>query len=70
MLVDTVDDAVNDRSSGIPSRLDLIDRAGRVAFQSGRGPFGFNPAELEHCLILLLDQIAPEDAARPLVGPK
>ena len=53
-LVDKIDDSVNDRYSGLPSRLYLIDRSGRVAYKSGRGPFGFRPAELEHSLILLL----------------
>ncbi len=64
MLVDTIDDTVNDRYSGIPSRLYLIDRGGKVAFKSGRGPFGFRPAELEQSLILLLDRDASEDAKR------
>jgi alkylhydroperoxidase family enzyme len=42
----------------MPSRLYLIDRAGKVAYKSGRGPFGFKPAELEQSLILLLAQEA------------
>ncbi len=54
MLVDTIDDAVGARYSGMPSRLYLIDPRGKVAYKSGRGPFGFKPAELEHSLILLL----------------
>jgi thiol-disulfide isomerase/thioredoxin len=58
MLVDTIDDAVGARYSGMPSRLYLIDRDGKVAFKNGRGPFGFKPAELEHALILLLDEDA------------
>ncbi len=56
MLVDTIDDTVGARYSGMPSRLYLIDRDGKVAYKSGRGPFGFKPAELEHSLILLLNQ--------------
>ena len=56
MLVDTIDDAVGARYSGMPSRLYLIDRDGRIAYKSGRGPFGFKPAELEHSLVLLLQQ--------------
>ena len=64
MLVDTMDDAVNNRYSGIPSRLYLIDGRGKIAFKNGRGPFGFNLAELEHSLVLLLQQ--PGDSpARP-----
>ncbi len=56
MLVDTIDDTVGTRYSGMPSRLYVIDRDGEVAYKSGRGPFGFKPAELEHSLILLLNQ--------------
>ena len=54
MLVDTINDTVGARYSGMPSRLYLLDHRGRVAYKSGRGPFGFKPAELEHSLILLL----------------
>jgi Ca2+-binding EF-hand superfamily protein/thiol-disulfide isomerase/thioredoxin len=56
MLVDTIDDAVGARYSGMPSRLYLIDGQGRVAYKSGRGPFGFKPAELEQSLVLLLQE--------------
>lgn len=61
MLVDTIDDAVGSRYSGMPSRLYLIDGQGKVAYKSGRGPFGFKPAELEHSLILSL--LPPESAS-------
>jgi hypothetical protein len=54
VLVDTLDDTVNQRYCGIPSRLYLIDAEGRIAYKSGRGPFGFKPAELEQSLIMLL----------------
>jgi hypothetical protein len=54
LLVDTIDDAVGAAYSGMPSRLYLVDREGRIAFKSGRGPFGFRPAELEQSLVLLL----------------
>jgi hypothetical protein len=63
-LVDTIDDSVNDQYSGLPSRLYLIDRSGRVAYKGGRGPFGFEPAELEHSLILLLRKDATEGTTR------
>jgi hypothetical protein len=56
MLVDTMDDTVGARYSGMPSRLYLIDREGKVAYKSGRGPFGFKPAELEHSLLLYLQE--------------
>jgi len=60
MLVDTISDIVGARYSGMPSRLYLIDQRGRVAFKNGRGPFGFKPAELEHSLILLLQDEFPD----------
>jgi Iodothyronine deiodinase len=56
VLVDTIDDAVNDRYCGLPSRLYVIDRAGKIAYKSGRGPFGFKPAEMEQSLVLLLQK--------------
>ena len=65
MLVDTIDDTVGARYSGMPSRLYLIDGDGKVAYKSGRGPFGFKPAELEQSLILLLEETrASEHHAR------
>jgi len=54
MLVDTIDDAVGARYSGMPGRLYLIDRDGKIAFKSGRGPYLFKPAELEQSLVMLL----------------
>ena len=55
MLVDTIDDAGNPYS-GMPGRLYVIDREGKVAFKSGRGPYLFKPAELEQSLVLLLQE--------------
>ena len=54
MLVDKIDDPAGTLYSGMPARLYLIDREGKVAFKSGRGPFGFKPNELEQALALLL----------------
>lgn len=54
LLVDELDDRVGKAYSGMPDRLYLIDRDGRVAFKSGRGPFGFKPGELEQSLVMLL----------------
>ena len=56
IVVDTIDDAVGGYYSGMPSRLYLIDRQGKIAFKNGRGPFGFKAAELEQSLILLLQE--------------
>jgi hypothetical protein len=50
MLLDDVDDAVASAYGGWPDRLYLIDRDGRVAFQGGPGPGGFQPAELAHAI--------------------
>ena len=50
-LVDSVSDTVGVTYSGMPNRFYLIDQEGRVAFKSGRGPFGFKPGELEQALL-------------------
>jgi Iodothyronine deiodinase/EF-hand domain pair len=54
MVVDTIDDRAGNLYSGMPGRLYVIDREGKVAFKSGRGPYLFKPAELEQSLVLLL----------------
>jgi hypothetical protein len=61
LAVDALDDRVGRAYSGMPDRLYLIDRQGRVAYKGGRGPYGFKPSELEQSLILLLQ----EDSASP-----
>jgi thiol-disulfide isomerase/thioredoxin len=53
VLVDTIDDQVSRAYSAMPIRLYLIDRQGKIAYKSGRGIYGFKPAELEKALILL-----------------
>jgi hypothetical protein len=50
ILLDDVDDAVASAYGGWPDRLYLIGRDGRIAFQGGRGPDGFQPAELAHAI--------------------
>ena len=45
-LLDGEDNQVNHVYGGWPDRLYLIGRDGRVAFQGGRGPDGFEPEEL------------------------
>ncbi len=72
MLVDTIDDRAGNLYSGMPGRLYIIDRAGKIAFKSGRGPYLFKPAELEQSLILLLQEKTASgnqaDASAPAVG--
>lgn len=54
LLVDDVDDRVGRAYSAMPDRLYVIDREGKVAYKSGRGPFGFKPGEMEQSLVMLL----------------
>ncbi len=54
LLIDTMDDRVGHAYSGMPDRLYILDRHGKVAYQGGRGPFGFKPAEMEQALVMLL----------------
>jgi hypothetical protein len=57
LLVDDLNDRVGHAYSGMPDRLYVIDRAGRVAYKGGRGPFGFKPGEMEQSLVMtLLDE--------------
>ena len=46
VAVDGVDDAVALAYGGWPDRLYLIGRDGRIAYQGGEGPFGFDPDDL------------------------
>jgi hypothetical protein len=68
MLVDTIDDSVGARYSGMPGRLYVIDRQGKVAFKSGRGPYLFKPAEMEQSLVLLLQEEGGSGAAKSRVS--
>jgi hypothetical protein len=63
VVVDTMDDRVGHAYSGMPDRLYVIDRHGKVSYQGGRGPMGFIPAEMEQSLALLL---LHDTAVRPV----
>lgn len=54
LLVDDIDDRVGRAYSGMPDRIYVIDRAGKVVYKGGRGPFGFKPGEMEQSLVMLL----------------
>ena len=54
VVVDEIDDPVGNAYSGMPARLYVIDTAGKIAYKSGRGPFGFKPAEMEQALVMAL----------------
>jgi thiol-disulfide isomerase/thioredoxin len=60
VVVDTIDDTVGNAYSGMPGRLYVIDRKGKVAYKSGRGPFGFKAGEMEQALAMLLLDEAPK----------
>lgn len=52
VVVDELDDRVGGTYSGMPARLYVLDRHGRIAYKGGRGPFGFKPWEMEQALIM------------------
>jgi thiol-disulfide isomerase/thioredoxin len=54
LLVDEIDDPAGSAYSGMPARLYVIDTKGKVAYKSGRGPFGFKTGEMEQALIMTL----------------
>lgn len=54
VLVDEISDPVGHAYSGMPARLYVIDAKGKVAYKSGRGPFGFKPGEMEQALAFAL----------------
>lgn len=54
LLVDEMNDPVGLAYSGMPARMYIIDTAGRIAYKSGRGPFGFKPGEMEQALLMCL----------------
>ncbi|MBW3541482.1 MAG: hypothetical protein KY476_14540 [Planctomycetes bacterium] len=54
LVVDELDDRVGHAYSGMPDRLYIVDRDGKVAYKGGRGPFEFKPGEMEQALLLLL----------------
>ncbi len=70
MVVDDLDDRVGHAYSGMPDRLYVLDRAGKVAYKGGRGPFGFNAREMEQALaMLLLDQETKPATPAPAPTP-
>jgi thiol-disulfide isomerase/thioredoxin len=63
VVVDEINDPVNNAYSGVPSRLYVIDKKGKVAFKNGRGPFGFRVGELEQALVMnLLESTSSKDS--------
>jgi len=54
-VVDDIDDTVAKAYAGLPERLYLIDREGRVAYKGGVGPMFFKPGEWEQAIVAYLD---------------
>jgi hypothetical protein len=63
LLVDGLNDHAGHAYSGMPDRLFVIDRQGKVTYKGGRGPFGFKPGEMEQALIMTLLEDGPAPAA-------
>lgn len=55
--VDDINDTVNKAYAAQPTRLYLVDDAGRVAYAGGLGPYGFRPAELQAAIVKLLAKV-------------
>lgn len=55
-LVDDLANSTETAYTGWPDRLYVIDRAGKVAYKSDAGPYGFKPAEVEAALKVLLPE--------------
>jgi type I thyroxine 5'-deiodinase len=49
-LIDGIDNTVERLYTGWPDRLYLIDSAGRIAYKSAPGPFGFDAQQLAAAL--------------------
>ncbi|VVS94509.1 iodothyronine deiodinase [Desulfoluna spongiiphila] len=47
VYVDDMDNSVNQAYVGWPTRIYFIDKEGQVKYDSGLGPYGFSPEELE-----------------------
>lgn len=61
LLVDEINDPVGNAYSGMPARMYVIDRDGKIAYKGGRGPFGFKAGEMEQALVMtLLDRSIPQ----------
>ncbi len=67
-LVDEINDPVGNAYSGMPGRLYVIDPKGKVAYKSGRGPFGFKVGELEQALVMALLESPPAKKGEEKAG--
>jgi thiol-disulfide isomerase/thioredoxin len=70
VVVDGVDDKVGHAYSGMPARLYVIDPSGKVAYKSGRGPFGFRAGEMEQALAMTFVEAVPAKKSESNPPPK
>ena len=54
--MDGIDNKTNSDYTAFPDRLYIIDTAGKIAYKSGPGPFGFKTSELTRELDKMLSQ--------------
>lgn len=54
VYVDNMDNAVNDSYVAWPTRVYFIDTEGKVRYESGLGPYGLSPEDLEKAIELYL----------------
>jgi len=71
VAVDDIADPAGTAYSGMPGRLYVIDPQGKVAYKSGRAPFGFKAGELEQALVMNLLETVPagQPKLEPVVAP-
>ena len=50
MLVDRIDNDVDQKYVGLPMRMFLIDREGKIAFAGKKGPFGWDDDAFEEAV--------------------
>ena len=55
ILIDSMDDAAERAYNAWPERLYVLSKEGAVNYKGGKGPYGFNPEELER---FLADQLS------------
>lgn len=65
VAVDDITDPVGTAYSGMPARMYVIDTDGKVAYQSGRGPFGFRAGEMEQALLMCLLESDGKSRSKP-----
>ncbi len=55
LLIDDIEDTVMKAYDAWPDRLFIINSDGRISYRGGRGPGGFNVAEMERALQGILE---------------